>query len=293
VAGLVFLLVSAVQVLARWTGLAVPPAPQRAARRAPKQVSTKMAIQLGVALAVAFEAGRLILPAHWQWVVLTAFIVCSGNRSRGDVLHKSLLRVGGAGAGTLVATGLLGLFGPGGVGAVITMLVVLGTGTVLRTVSYAYWAGCMTTVMALALGYFGEDAAPLLAIRLVGILLGGVIGVGASWLVLPIKSRNVARKRIAAARRALDALRTAPADQPDEVATARGSFEHAMRQLDLIAAPFEAQRWLHRLLPGRRGRAGHQQLVADTIDALRDIGLTEQLANEQVAGAVRDGRRRG
>ena len=65
--------------------------------------STRMAIQMAVALTAAFVVGYVFFAERWAWVVLTAFIVISGNRGRLDVAYKSVLRVLGAAAGTLVA----------------------------------------------------------------------------------------------------------------------------------------------------------------------------------------------
>ncbi len=57
---------------------------------------------------------RSPLPPRLQnRVALTAFIVCSGNRGRGDVAHRAAMRLAGAGAGTLAATALSGVFTPG------------------------------------------------------------------------------------------------------------------------------------------------------------------------------------
>ena len=51
---------------------------------------TRMAAQMGVALAIAFLLGRNLWPEHWAWVVLTAFIVCSGARARETSFSKEL-----------------------------------------------------------------------------------------------------------------------------------------------------------------------------------------------------------
>ena len=254
-AAIVVLLVSGLQVLVRTT-TAQPPRGTSS-----PVISTKMAVQLASALTAAFVAGRLIWPAHWQWVVLTAFIVCSGNRGRGDVLHKSLLRMAGAAAGTLAATGLFALLTPGGIGAVVAILLVLIAGIVLRQVSYAYWAACVTAAMALLLGLFGQNPVDLLLTRLAAIAVGGVLGVAASWLILPVRSRDVARSRIAAARKAIARLSAA---QDDEAA--RAAARHAIAQLDLIAPAFNAHRRLHRFLPGSRRDT---PLLADAFDAIR------------------------
>lgn len=149
--------------------------------------SARMAVQMGTALGAAFVGGHLVFGEHWAWAVLTAFVVCSGNRGRGDVVRKSLLRVAGAVAGTAAATVLAGLFGPAYPWQVVAIFILLALGTWLRPLSYAYWAGCVTAALAFLYGYFGQTALSLLFERLGGILLGGVIGVAVSWFVLPIR----------------------------------------------------------------------------------------------------------
>jgi hypothetical protein len=254
-AAVVFVLVSGLVIL---LGPGEAGAPTRGSSPA---VSTKMAVQLAAALAAAFLVGRALWPEHWQWVVLTAFIVCAGNRGRGDVLHKSLLRTVGAGLGTVAATGLLALVTPSGAGSVAAVLVVLVVGIVLRPLNYAYWAACVTAAMALLLGLLGEDATALLFTRLAAIVVGGVLGVAASWLILPVRSRDVARKRIAEARLAIEKLRSAEEDE-----AARDAAHRAIAQLDLISPAFETHRRLHRLIPGSRR---DKPFLADTFDAIR------------------------
>jgi uncharacterized membrane protein YccC len=232
-------------------------------QRSSATAATKMAVQLAAALAAAFVVGRALWPEHWQWVALTAFIVCSGNRGRGDVLHKSALRVTGAALGTLAATGLFALVTPGGAGCVAAILLVLVAGIVLRPVSYAYWAGCVTAAMALLLGLLGQDPVELMFTRLAAIAVGGVLGVAASWLILPIRSRDVARKRIGEARRAIEKLRGA--DEPG-IAAARAAANGAIAQLNLIAPAFDAHRRLHRLIPGSRR---DRRFIADALDEVR------------------------
>lgn len=138
--------VTVCQVLAERTGFTPrtqPAVMAGGAKPATRRIaaSTRMALQLGAALAAAFAAGRLIWPAHWSWVVLTAYIVCSGAAGRGDVLLKGVLRMAGAAAGTLVAAGIAGAFGPRADVTVVIIFVALFLATWLREYSYAYWAG--------------------------------------------------------------------------------------------------------------------------------------------------------
>ena len=235
-------------------GSAGPPPPSR--RLAP---STRMAVQLATALTVAFVVGQWLSATHWVWVVLTAFIVSSGNRGRGDVAWKGLLRLVGAAAGTVVAAGIGSAFAPGDRVAVAAIFVLLLLATWLRAINYAYWAAGITAVLAILYDYYGEGGPNLLFDRLGGILIGASIAVAAAWLVLPVRTGDVARRRCADALAALsDLLAALRTDRP--AAEANGvRFRSALEQLKQIAPPLRAYRRL------RRRRPEH---LADAIDAL-------------------------
>jgi hypothetical protein len=271
--------VSGTQALARWVGLTgsrvlVGPGPgvsagataavslPGTARAGRLRASSRMAVQMGVALALAFAVGHALLHTHWSWTVLTAYIVCSGNRGRGDVVHKSVLRVAGASLGTIVATAVGGMFAPLAAAQVVAIFVVLGIGTWLRAVSYAYWAGCTTAAMALLYSYFGQNGSNLLLIRLGGIALGGTIGIAASWCVLPIRTGDVARRRTVDALTALANALGALHRDPGELDHHRSRFEDAVWQINRIAAPLEFHEFLT-----RKWRTGPHH--ADLFDALR------------------------
>jgi fusaric acid resistance family protein len=205
--------------------------------------STRMAVQLAVALGGAFAVGRVVLPGHWVWPVLTAYIVCSGNRGRADVAYKGVLRMAGALAGTVAATPLIGLFAAGGGGAIAVILAVLAVAVWLRPASYAYWAGCVTAALALLYGYFGQTAGSLLHTRLAGIACGGLIAVTACWLVLPVRTSDVLRRRTADA---LAALADTLAARDD---AAHGRLARAVRGVEELAPPLVAARRLVRRGP--------------------------------------------
>ena len=210
VAAVAVLCVALWQISARRIGFTqlpsggVQPAPLRRDRekRSTKgiSVSTRMALQMAAALSCAFALGHYVFGSHWIWVVLTAYIVCSGNRGRGDVVHKSAMRVIGAACGTAVATGLSGLLPPGDATSIVLIFVVIAFAVWLRPVNYAFWAFSVTAALAFLYGYFGESGAGLLGTRLEAILLGAAIGASATWLLLPVRSRGrptAARKRSA------------------------------------------------------------------------------------------------
>lgn len=256
VAVLAFVWVSALQLGARRLGWLEPesppvPRPARAPRTGVVAVSTRMALQMMVALGSAFALGRWLFPHHWSWVVLTAFIVSSGNRGRADVLHKSGQRILGALVGTTAATLIAAAVDPGAAWAVVAIFVVLGAGLWLRLRSYAFWAAAMTGALGLLYGYLGQGGPEVLGQRLLGILLGAALGLAAAWLVLPVRSTDVLRRQVADALAALtDTLRD------------RGSvhaFHAAVGELEARAAPWRAFRRLR----------GHGAEAIDAVVAMR------------------------
>lgn len=217
--------------------------------------STRMAIQMAVALLLSFVVGYVAFPQHWSWIVLTAFIVNSGNRGRLDVAHKSVLRVLGAAAGTLVAL-LLGVhLGLDGRATVILILAAVFLGMWLRPLGYGWWALFVTLALALLQDFAGVPAARILWPRLAEIVVGAIIGVAAAWFVLPVRSTGVLRRRIADV---LSALSTAlDRHQPTGKADA---FLAALHGVEQIAPAFQATRHIaHRVRPER---------PADWIEAL-------------------------
>ncbi|MFC3652969.1 FUSC family protein [Dyella humi] len=230
--------------------------------------STRMAIQMAVALLLSFAIGHICFPEHWKWVVLTAFIVNSGNRGRLDVVHKSMLRMLGAAAGTIVAQVLGVHLGIQGSASVVLILTAVFLGMWLRPFGYGWWALFVTVALALLQDFAGVPAARMLWPRLEEIAVGAVIGVAVAWFVLPVRSTAVLRRRIADALAALASSldRQQPTRTPE-------AFFAALDAIEQIAPAFRATRYIaHRIRPER---------AADWIDVLlgcRDPGrrLIEQ-----------------
>jgi uncharacterized membrane protein YccC len=181
-----------------------------------------MAAQMAVGLGVALAAGHLLFGERWAWTVLSAYIVATGNRGRGDVVHKAALRVLGAGIGTVgVSLGTVGL-PAGNRWLIVALFAVLGVALVLRERSYAFWAAGVTAVVALLHSYYGDTGTSALQQRALGVLVGAAIGVAAAWFVLPVRSTTVLRRRVidclAALNDDLDPERTAPPAAPAALA---------------------------------------------------------------------------
>jgi hypothetical protein len=202
--------------------------------------SDKMAIQMAASLGAAFIIGRGLFGAHWTWVVLTAFIVSSGNRGRGDVVYKAGMRLAGACAGTLAATALTGVFTPGDSWAIVAIFAVLAVALWLRSISYAYWAGGMTGALALLYGYYGEGGIGLLATRLEGIVVGAALAVMASWVLWPIRTTDVLRRDTALALAALDGYVASLGEDLAAALRRQHDFQNAADTLAKTGTPLRA-----------------------------------------------------
>lgn len=217
--------------------------------------STRMAVQMALALALAFVVGYTFFAERWAWIVLTAFIVLSGNRGRLDVAYKSVLRVLGAAAGTLLAVSIDAHVGAHTASTVALVLCAVFLGVWLRPLGYAWWALFVTIALALLQGFDSAPVSALLWPRLEEIVIGAIIGVASAWFVLPVRSTGVLRRRIA------DAL-AALSDALDPAIAVRSStaFVDAMAGVQQMAPAFRASR-----VVTRRFR---EVQPADWIDAL-------------------------
>ena len=225
--------------------------------------STKMAAQMAVGLGLAFAAGRLLFGEHWGWTVLSAYLVASGNRGRGDVVHKAGLRLLGAGAGTAGATLIAGHVGSGHRSTLVLIFVLMAVALVLRERSYAYWAAGVTAMVALLHGYYGESGVTLLDERLLGVLLGAVLGVLAAWFVLPVRTTDVFRRRVADCLAAL----TDDLAAPEEAGRA---YPDALDQLDQLAPALRAHRLVARTEPHPVDVIGALHELAELPDEARE-----------------------
>ncbi|WP_348790062.1 FUSC family protein [Leifsonia sp. NPDC080035] len=264
------------------------PATSRAPRRLP--ASTRMAVQMAVALAAAFVVGWGLFPEHAMWVVLTAFIVNAGNRGRGDVLHRSALRVVGAVAGSLAAV-LLALAVPriSGLPAVAVIFAALFVGGWLRAVSYAYWSFAVTLVVSLLQELFGTapfaGEAGMLIERVAAIVVGGVLGVAAAWLVLPVRSTDVLRKRLSDMLITLGAV-FSPAE-PAERAARLDAFHAAVDRVEELAPAHRARR----MLGGHRAQPIDCITAAAALPAIVRARIAAGPTPPQLRAAVGDARR--
>jgi hypothetical protein len=251
------------------------PAPTNESSLRPS-ANTRMALQMAVALAVSFVVGYVFFTERWAWIVLTAFIVNSGNRGRLDVAYKSVLRVGGAALGTLLALTVTLHIGAHDALTVALILASVFLGLWLRPLGYAWWALFVTLALALLQGFNGSTTQNILWPRLEEIVIGAVIGIVSAWLVYPVRSTAVLRRRIADALAALsDAIDPATSER-----TADG-FVTALAQVEQVAPAFRASRLATRWL-----KPVHPADWIDALTACRAPAIA-LIATGQTPGTVR------
>lgn len=215
------------------------PAPRGAAGGLRPAPNTRLAVQMALALALAFAIGYALFAERWAWIVLTAYLVSSGNRGRLDVAYKGVLRMAGALGGTAIALVLQSHAGAAGIGdgsgTVALILAALFMGCWLRPFGYGWWALCVTVAFALLQGMEGGPPGRFLWLRMEEIVLGAVIAVGVAWLVLPLRSTQVLRRRMADALAALgDAL------DPASPAPSMAAFAVSLQGVGELAPAFRA-----------------------------------------------------
>ena len=234
--------------------------PVRPGREGEVHIAVRMALQMLTALVMAFAIGMLLFPEHWFWVVLTAFIVCSGAVGRGDAVHKGILRLAGAIGGAVVAALAAYIVFPNPAAYAAAVFFALFFGIWLREINYAYWAACATLIFALLQGSHDADIVPLLGVRVVCIVIGALCAVAATWFVYPIRTEQVVRRRVADA---LTALRDVLAESTDHGARL-AVLDHHAAELKRVAPPVQ----LHRKVFGAKQPEQHPATWIDLMHAL-------------------------
>ena len=246
--------------------------------------TTRVVVHAAVAMALALAISQRLYPDRWSWTVVSVLAISGGLRSRGDVLLRSGERLLGALAGTFVATLLADAVGGNRAVSIVVILALIAAGSVLREVTYASWAFCVTSALALLYGLYGERGSHLLGERLVQNVIGAACVIVPSYFLLPVRTEAVVRRRVASVLSALDDLLAtlaegAPAVQLTESTRAvdrrRAALEDAVR-------PAAVQ--------GRVLRAFRRE-PPRAVRLAAAVGATDDAARPLVYGALTEGTR--
>jgi uncharacterized membrane protein YccC len=168
--------------------------------------TTRQALQVTTAVALALVGGHLVSPQLWYWAVVTAWVVFLRAQHTEDVLLQSARRLVGTVAGVPVGYGLAAVAaGQEPLLAVLLLGFVLG---MFSTPPRRYWAVTffITGALSMALTLQGALSAAVLLLRVQETLLGALCAVCAAVLVAPLGAGRIADERLSELFRVAGAL---------------------------------------------------------------------------------------
>lgn len=151
--------------------------------------TTRTAIQVAVAGALAIVGGQILVPGQWHWAVITSFVVFTGTSSRGDVFVRGWQRVVGTALGVVAGVGIATLVGDNRPLAVALIFLSVFAGFYLIRASYTLMIFWITVMIALLYRMLGMPSAEMLQIRAEETLLGAIIGIVIATVLLPTRTK--------------------------------------------------------------------------------------------------------
>ena len=209
-------------------------------------MTSRQAIQVAVAGALAILAGRELSSTRYYWAVIAAFIMFTGTGTRAETFVKGSNRVLGTLVGLLVSIWAANL--TAGHTSLVLLVIVASMfcGFYLVRLSYAYMIFFVTIMVGQLYSVLHEFSDGLLVLRLEETAIGAAIGFAVALVVLPLSTRDTVRSARDALLRDLSRLLRAAAvrldgspaadDESDLDQLARG-LDDRIRQLALVAKP--------------------------------------------------------
>ncbi|HZS22471.1 MAG TPA: FUSC family protein [Pseudonocardiaceae bacterium] len=224
-------------------------------------LSTRQALQVGIAASLAIVIGELVSPARWYWAVLTAFIVFVNTSSRGDVLSRGWQRLVGTIGGVLAGMGLAVLVSGHELAALLVLFGCAFLALYLARVSQTLFALWITAVLAVLYGLIGQFSVQTLVLRIEETAVGVAMGMLAAYLVVPKRTREVFGETLDEMVATADA---ALAGSVERILGREPAYPLAQLTRDLhqaLRTLRERGRPLDNPLPWRRGRSSYQRTL--------------------------------
>jgi uncharacterized membrane protein YccC len=156
-------------------------------------MTTRQAVQVALAGALAIGAGQALSSRRYYWAVIAAFVVFTGTATRSETLIKAGNRVIGTLAGLGVALVLAHLTAGNDVAILAVILGSLFLGFYLIRVSYAYMIFFITIMVAQLYTVLHEFTNALLFLRLEETAIGAGCGILVAIAFVPLSTRDTAR----------------------------------------------------------------------------------------------------
>ncbi|MFD3457912.1 FUSC family protein [Streptomyces sp. NPDC058691] len=166
-------------------------------------VSTRVSVQLAIALSLAIFFGDLLSPSHLLWAVVSVYVTFLGSASDREQLHKSVFRVLGTLVGVVVGDGLARLTGTQPVASIAVVILAAFLMSYFGRINYALVVGAATLGVAQFYSQAGELTSSLLATRVEETALGAACAIIVGLAVLPLRTTHAAQVALAGYLRAL------------------------------------------------------------------------------------------
>jgi uncharacterized membrane protein YccC len=224
-------------------------------------LSTRQAIQVGIATSLAIMVGELVSPARWYWAVLTAFLIFAGTSSRGDVLSRGWQRIIGTIGGVLAGMGLAVLVSGHELLALLVMFGCAFLALYLARISQTMLALWITAVLAVLYGLIGQFSVQTLVLRIEETAIGAAMGMLAACLVLPKRTREAFGEALDDMVDAANAVLAVSAERilGREPARPPGLLTQDLHKA--LSTLRERSKPLDNPLPWRRGRSSYQRTL--------------------------------
>ncbi|TQM11758.1 FUSC family protein [Pseudonocardia kunmingensis] len=225
------------------------------------RITTRQAVQVGVATSLAIVVGELVSPARWYWAVIAAFIVFAGTSSRGDVLSRGYERVIGTIGGVLAGMGLAVLVGDHPVVVLVLLFCCVFLALYLVRVSQTLMAFWLTAVLALLYGLIGQFDPTTFVVRVEETAVGVAMGILAGYLVLPKRTREAFEEALDEQVDAVHAVLQAAVEKIVGRAPEAPPVELARDAGDALGTLRQRAKPLERAFLRRRGRTGYERAL--------------------------------
>lgn len=224
-------------------------------------LSTRQALQVGIAASLAIVIGELVSPARWYWAVLTAFIVFVNTTSRGDVLSRGSQRLVGTIVGVLAGMGLAILVSGHELAALLVLFGCAFLALYLARISQTLFALWITAVLAVLYGLIGQFSVQTLILRIEETAVGVAMGMLAAYLVVPKRTREAFGEALDQMVDTADAVLAGSVERilGREPAYPLGQLTRDLHQE--LRTLRERGKPLDNPLPWRRGRSSYQRML--------------------------------
>ncbi|WP_262705358.1 MULTISPECIES: FUSC family protein [Streptomyces] len=152
------------------------------------RLTTRQAIQAGIASALALLVGYAIDQHYFFWAAACCLVVFNGTATGEETVTRSIHRTAGTALGLLPAIAVAGVAGVNPVMTTIIILAVISLGIGLIQFSYAITIFCLTVALGPLYGAFGAFSNHLMMLRFAETATGTVISSVVVLTVLPTRT---------------------------------------------------------------------------------------------------------